>query len=112
MAGWGRETLERLTAISKRYANLDPLERKAKPSLRPIVGTKLIREWQGIEHCVTVRSNDFEYLGRPYVSLSSVAREITGTKWNGWGLLRPQEYCPGTEMDDASTTSGAPRPIL
>ena len=40
--------------------------------------------WQGVEHCVTVRADDFEYLGRPYKSLSSVAREITGTKWNGW----------------------------
>ena len=82
--GLGRETLERLTAMSKQYANLDPVERKAKPSLRPIAGTKLIREWQGVDHCVTVRLNDFEYLGRPYKSLSSVAREITGTKWNGW----------------------------
>jgi hypothetical protein len=45
---------------------------------------KLIREWQGVEHCVTVRADDFEYLGRPYKSLSSVAHEITGTKWNGW----------------------------
>jgi hypothetical protein len=52
--------------------------------LRPIAGTKLIREWEGVEHCVTVRPDDFEYLGRPYKSLSSVAREITGTKWNGW----------------------------
>jgi hypothetical protein len=51
---------------------------------RPISGTKLIREWQGVEHCVTVRADDFEYLGRPYKSLSSVAHEITGTKWNGW----------------------------
>jgi Protein of unknown function (DUF2924) len=33
---------------------------------------------------VTVRADDFEYLGRPYKSLSSVAHEITGTKWNGW----------------------------
>ena len=82
--GLGRDTLERLTAMSKQYANLDPVERKAKPSLRPIAGTKLIREWRGIDHCVTVRANDFEYLGRPYKSLSSVAREITGTKWNGW----------------------------
>src|SRR4029077_16183463 len=92
--GLGRDTLERLTAMSKQYANLDPVERKAKPSLRPIVGTKLIREWQGIDHCVTVRANDFEYLGRPYKSLSSVAREITGTKWNGWvffGLKNPAQ---------------------
>jgi hypothetical protein len=82
--GLSRDTLERLTAMSKQYANLDPVERKAKPSLRPIAGTSLIREWQGVDHCVTVRADDFEYLGRPYKSLSSVAREITGTKWNGW----------------------------
>ena len=82
--GLSRETLERLTAMSKQYANLGPIERKAKPSLRPINGTKLIREWQGVERRVTVRANDFEYLGRPYKSLSSVAREITGTRWNGW----------------------------
>jgi Protein of unknown function (DUF2924) len=82
--GLSHETLERLTAMSKQYANLDPIERKAKPALRPIAGTKLIREWQRVEHCVTVRTSDFEYLGRPYKSLSSVAREITGTKWNGW----------------------------
>src|SRR5690242_15818863 len=82
--GLSRDTLERLQAMAKQYATRDPAERKAKPTLRPVNGTKLIREWQGVEHCVTVRTNDFEYLGRPYKSLSSVAREITGTKWNGW----------------------------
>lgn len=82
--GLSRETLDRLKAMGKQYAGQDPAERKARPMLRPVAGTKLIREWQGIEHCVTVRAEDFEYLGRPYKSLSSVAREITGTKWNGW----------------------------
>jgi Protein of unknown function (DUF2924) len=82
--GLSRDTLERLTAMAKQYATRDPAERKARPTLRPIAGTKLIREWQGVEHCVTVRADDFEYLGRPYKSLSSIAGEITGTKWNGW----------------------------
>jgi Protein of unknown function (DUF2924) len=82
--GLSRETLERLRAMAKQYATRDAAERKARPVHRPIAGTKLIREWQGIEHCVTVRTDDFEYLGRPYKSLSSVAHEITGTKWNGW----------------------------
>jgi hypothetical protein len=82
--GLSRETLERLKTMSKQYATQDPIERKARPTLRPVSGTKLIREWQGVEHCVTVRADDFEYLGRPYKSLSSVAQEITGTKWNGW----------------------------
>jgi hypothetical protein len=82
--GLSRETLDRLKAMGKQYATKDPVERKTRPPFRPLSGTKLIREWEGVEHCVTVRSDDFEYLGRPYKSLSSVAREITGTKWNGW----------------------------
>ena len=81
--GLSREALERLTAMAKQYATRDRTDRKARP-LRPIAGTRLIREWQGVEHGVTVRADDFEYQGRPYKSLSSVAREITGTKWNGW----------------------------
>lgn len=91
--GLSRDTMDRLKAMAKQYANQKPADRKARPLLRPVSGTRLIREWRGIEHCVTVRPNDFEYLGKPYKSLSSVAREITGTKWNGWvffGLKAPQ----------------------
>ena len=58
--------------------------RKRPANDRPISGTRLIRDYQGIEHCVTVRDNDFEYQGRPYKSLSAIARAITGTRWNGW----------------------------
>jgi hypothetical protein len=43
----------------------------------------LIREYQGVEYCVTVRDEDCEYQGRPFRSLSAVARAITGTRWNG-----------------------------
>jgi hypothetical protein len=31
-----------------------------------------------------VRDNGYEYQGRPYKTLSGIAREITGTRWNGW----------------------------
>ena len=50
---------------------------------RLLSGTRLIREWQGVEHAVTVLDSGFEWQGRPYGSLSSVARAITGTRWNG-----------------------------
>ena len=56
---------------------------KRPASDRPISGTRLIRDWKGVEHQVTVRDADFEYQGRPYKSLSAVARTITGTRWNG-----------------------------
>src|SRR5918994_117543 len=51
---------------------------------RPVAGTQLRRQWQGTERVVTVREHDFEYNGRPYKSLSAIAREIAGTRWNGW----------------------------
>jgi hypothetical protein len=50
---------------------------------RPIAGTRLIRQWQGVEHCVTVLDDGFEYQGAKYRSLSAIARAITGTRWNG-----------------------------
>ena len=50
---------------------------------RPIAGTRMIREWQGVEHTVTVLADGFEYHGRRHKSLSAIARAITGTRWNG-----------------------------
>jgi hypothetical protein len=63
---------------------LDPKAARRRDPGRPIAGTRLVREWKGTEHVVTVREHDFEYDGRPYKSLSAVAREIAGTRWNGW----------------------------
>jgi hypothetical protein len=76
------ETIERLEAIAD---GLEGKRSKRRSSLhsRPIAGTRLIREWKGAEHCITVRDDDFEYQGRPYKSLSAIARAITGTRWNG-----------------------------
>ena len=88
------ETIERLKAIAEDLDGGDRTQRRRRRGQdRPIAGTRLIREYQGIEHCVTVRDYDFEYQGRPYKSLSAVARAITGTRWNGlvfFGIKRQQ----------------------
>ena len=63
---------------------LEPNAARRRSPGRPIAGTQLRREWKEIEHVVTVREHDFEYDGRPYKSLSAVARAITHTRWNGW----------------------------
>jgi hypothetical protein len=77
-------TVARLKALGEGLdgANLARRCRAAKDM--PIVGTRLIREWQGTEHLVTIRDDGFEYQGMPYKSLSAIARAITGTRWNGW----------------------------
>jgi hypothetical protein len=81
--GLSEEALERLDAIADELEGKTAKRRRDSAVSRPIMGTRLIREWQGKEHCVTVRRDDFEYMGRPYKSLSAVARHITGTNWNG-----------------------------
>ncbi|WP_431266964.1 DUF2924 domain-containing protein [Dankookia sp. P2] len=58
--------------------------RRIRADSRPLPGTRLIREYDGVQHVVKVRAHDFEYEGRPYRSLSAIARHITGTRWNGW----------------------------
>ncbi len=47
------------------------------------VGTMLKREWRGGVYKVTVLADGYEYEGKRYKSLSRIAREITGTNWNG-----------------------------
>lgn len=42
------------------------------------------REHKGEKICTTVLDNGFEYRGKIYRSLSGVAREATGTVWNGY----------------------------
>jgi Protein of unknown function (DUF2924) len=88
------ETIERLEALADELEGRGGRRRRAIES-RPIAGTRLIREWQGVEHCVTVRNEDFEYQGRPYKSLSAIARTITGTRWNGLVFfgLKNQRTC-------------------
>jgi hypothetical protein len=76
------ETIERLEALADEVEGNGGRRRRSIES-RPIAGTRLIREWKGVEHCVTVRDDDFEYLGRPFQSLSAIARTITNTRWNG-----------------------------
>lgn len=82
--GLRQETVERLEAIAREIDRDGSGQRGRRVMDRPIAGTRLIREWQGIEHCVTVRDDGYEYQGRPYKSLSAIARTITGTRWNGW----------------------------
>jgi hypothetical protein len=47
-------------------------------------GTRLVRMWKGEKHSVMILPAGFEYQGKVFGSLSRVAREITGTYWNGW----------------------------
>lgn len=46
-------------------------------------GAVLVREWKGQSHRVMVLEEGFAYAGKTYGSLSEIARQITGARWNG-----------------------------
>lgn len=50
----------------------------------PVLGTKLIREWNGVEYSVTVLADGYDLGGKKYKSLSAIAKAITGTNWSGF----------------------------
>lgn len=57
----------------------------------PVIGTRLVREWNGGRYEVTVVHDGFEFQGRTYRSLTAISKAITGTHWNGpafFGLRR------------------------
>ncbi len=78
------ETIKRLERLGEQLDGGNIATRRIRADVRPIAGTRLIREWQGVEHVVTVTADGFDWQGRPYKSLSAIARAITETRWNGW----------------------------
>jgi hypothetical protein len=76
---------------------LDRLARGEKPNelnRRLKAGTVLVREYQGERHTVTVVPDGFVWQDTTYSSLSTIARAVTGTAWNGprfFGLRVPGE---------------------
>ena len=73
--------LDRLSAHVLRDGAVDASRSPITPLAR--TGTILVHEWHGTTHHVTVTDDGFLWNGKSYQSLSSIARAITGTKWNG-----------------------------
>jgi hypothetical protein len=70
---------------------------KAPTSPLPRTGTILVREWRGTTHQVTIVGDGFFWNGQTHQSLSSIARAITGTHWNGprfFGMREPNKPAP------------------
>ena len=86
---YGGLSLEAQTKINKLVAQLeknqpltdDSMQKNLKTKVSQ--NTKMIREYNGQKHEVTALDKGFEYRGKVYNSLSSIANKITGTRWNG-----------------------------
>lgn len=70
------------------FGTIDPALRKrlrgtGGPIDRFDPGARITREWLGVSHEVEVIDGGFLYAGQRWKSLSEIARQITGSRWNG-----------------------------
>ena len=82
--GLSRGTVRVLDALADELHGKPGRNAAIRDARAPVAGTRLVRQWDGVEHTVTVLRDGFEFQGRRYKSLSAIARTITGTRWNGW----------------------------
>ena len=77
LGGPKARTIEDLGRIAAGSASRASVGTKLRP------GAKLVREWQGRTWTVDVIDGGFLMAGERYVSLSAIARKITGARWSG-----------------------------
>ena len=93
--GPSRETVRLLDALADELHGKPGRKTMLRQSRMPVAGTRLVREWKGVGHTVTVLRDGFEFEGRKYKSLSAIARTIAGTRWNGWRFFGIREIKRG-----------------
>lgn len=79
--GLSRKSKSQLKQLTQQLRDGVDLTPDTDLTLKP--GTKLLREYKGCNYEVVVCEDGYQYDGQLYNSLSKIAREITGTRWNG-----------------------------
>ena len=104
--GLDRKTKSFLNALARSHKAEVPRPRRFK------AGTLIIREYGGERHEVTVANDGFIWREKTYLSLSMIAREITGTSWNGprfFGVRMDLGSDPKTELEPSDTSAANSR---
>ena len=89
--GPDRETRRMLDLLADEVEGVARRKNQIADPRNPVVGTRLIREWDSVEHTVVVLKDGFDWQGQKFKSLSAVARAITGTRWNGYRFFGLRE---------------------
>ena len=74
--GLSERTIEQLKKLRSKKS-------EGKKIVKPPTGTVLVKEYDGVEHRVRVLADGLDYNGQKFKSLSAIAKQITGTHWNG-----------------------------
>ena len=99
--GLGNATRRKLQTIAKALRSTGRVGPTPSLSLKP--GARLVREWHGRTHTVTVTDDGYEYAGASYSSLTKIAKKITGAHWSGprfFGLLAAGAARPAKGQGD------------
>ena len=80
--GLTAEQKQRLAKLVTAYKRNPNYFDQGHIALKP--GMRLVRNWYGDTHSVVVTANGFIYQNKEYSSLSTIANDITGSRWNGW----------------------------
>lgn len=102
LGGLQKAVVSELRSLADALAATGDIGRARPPRLKP--GARLVREWGGETHEVIVGETGFEWRGKRWKSLSSIASEITGAHWSGprfFGLTSRGRSVSTEEMTDA-----------
>jgi hypothetical protein len=105
--GASKATLRQLATLAAEFETGGTIAPSPSPKIKP--GSRLVREWHGRTHTVSVTDDGFEFQGKPYRSLTKIAHDITGARWSGprfFGLTQrsataaaaPDNLLTGEEM--------------
>lgn len=81
LGGLKKAIAAELRDLAEALAATGDIRRTKAPRLKP--GARLVREWGGVTHEVTVTEAGFLWNGKARASLSAIAGEITGAHWSG-----------------------------
>ncbi len=101
-------TVRRLQSIGQRHSRIKL--RAPRKAFHFAPGTILMREWDDRVHRVVVNGRgQFEYEGRPYASLTAVARHITGAHRSGPDFFGLTDALPQVTAAPSATLAAASR---
>jgi len=87
------EAQNKVKELAKEY---DPINNKAlrpdattkhhlsRDKRLPIPGTLITKDYKGTDIRVKILDKSFEYNGKIYRTLTAIAKEVTGSHWNGY----------------------------
>lgn len=96
--GLSKATLRRLARLAAEFESDGRIATQSQPRIRP--GARLVREWHGRTYSAVATEEGFQFQGKIYRSLTSIAREITGAAWSGprfFGLAKAVNTSEGTD---------------